>query len=296
MAVTISGFSFVRNAIRYDYPIVEALRSLLPLCDEVIVAIGECDDGTLEAITRIGDPKLRILSTRWEPTEPAWRVLAEQTQKALEACRGRWCIYLQADEVLHEQDYDTICRALHEADGDERVEAFVLQYYHFYGSYDYIGAGRQWYRREVRIVRNTGEVLSWGDAQGFRKRLPNGKSRPLQARQLPVHVYHYGWVRPPRIMLEKLRHQHRLWHDEEWIRQHLPDSDAFDYRSAYTVRRFTGTHPAVMHERIARAQEWTRLFDPSRLPKAPLHIRISDWIEELTGWRIGEYRNFRLLR
>jgi glycosyltransferase involved in cell wall biosynthesis len=292
----ISGFSFVRNALRYEYPIVESLRSLLPLCDEVIVAVGDSDDGTMEAVQSIGDAKLRIIPTQWLPTEPGWRVLAEQTQIALNACRGIWCIYLQADEVLHECDYDTIRRALIAATEDRRVEAFLLRYYHFYGSYDYIGVGRQWYRREVRIVRNTGAVISWGDAQGFRKQLPTGKTRPLRARELPAYVYHYGWVRSPRAMMEKLRAQHRLWHDEDWIRQHLPPGELFDYRSAYHVRRFPGTHPAVMHERIARSREWTQLFDPTRLPRAPLRIRLSDWLEQLTGWRIGEYRNFRLVR
>ncbi|MCS7177658.1 MAG: glycosyltransferase family 2 protein, partial [Candidatus Kapabacteria bacterium] len=176
------------------YPVVESLRSLLPLCDEIIVAVGDSEDGTLEAVESIGAPEIRILPTQWHPTEPGWRILAEQTQIALNACRGHWCIYLQADEVLHERDYETIRQALQENVKDQRVEAFVLRYYHFYGSYDYIGAGRQWYRREVRIVRNTGDVISWGDAQGFRKQLPGGGARPLRARELPAYVYHYGWV------------------------------------------------------------------------------------------------------
>ncbi|MCS7176767.1 MAG: glycosyltransferase family 2 protein [Candidatus Kapabacteria bacterium] len=292
----ISGFSFVRNAFRYGYPVLESLRSLLPICDEVVVAVGDSDDGTLEAIRGLGDPKLHIIETTWYPTEPGWRILAEQTQIALNACRGTWCIYLQADEVLHEQDYPLIWQSLEQAVADERVEAFVLRYYHFYGSYDYIGTGRQWYRREIRIVRNSGNVISWGDAQGFRKRLPDGRTQLLRARELPVYVYHYGWVRPPKVMLQKLRSFHQLWHDEEWIQQHLPHGEAFDYRSAYRVQRFTGTHPAVMHERIERDREWTQFFDPRRLAKAPLRVRLSDWLEALTGWRIGEYRNFRLLR
>ncbi len=292
----VSGFSFVRNAILYGYPIVESLRSLLPLCDEVVVAVGESEDDTLQCVESIGDPKLRILRTQWYPTEPRWRIFAEQTQIALDACRGLWCIYLQADEVLHEQDYDTIREALQRWADTPQVEAFVLRYYHFYGSYDYIGVGRQWYRREIRIVRNTGQVISWGDAQGFRRRLPNGTIRLLRAVELPVWVYHYGWVRPPEVMQRKLRAQHRFWHDEEGIERHLPPGESFDYRSAYRLRRFTGTHPAVMQERIARDRHWTHRFDPTRLPRTPFLMRMSDWLEERTGWRIGEYRNFRLLR
>jgi len=46
----VSGFTFVRNAIRYDYPVVEAIQSILPLCTELVVAVGNSDDDTLQLI------------------------------------------------------------------------------------------------------------------------------------------------------------------------------------------------------------------------------------------------------
>lgn len=51
----VSGFTFVKNAILYDYPIVEAISSILPLCDEVVVAVGKSDDNTLDLIRSIED-------------------------------------------------------------------------------------------------------------------------------------------------------------------------------------------------------------------------------------------------
>ena len=52
----VTGFSFIRNANRYDYPILEAIKSVLPLCDEFIITVGNSEDGTLELIqTLISD-------------------------------------------------------------------------------------------------------------------------------------------------------------------------------------------------------------------------------------------------
>jgi glycosyltransferase involved in cell wall biosynthesis len=219
------------------------------------------------------------------------RVLAQQTDIALSHCGGDWCIYLQADEVLHEEDRATLLRDIERAHGDERVEALLMRYLHFYGSYDYIGTGRQWYRQEIRAVRNTGAVVSWGDAQGFRRR-DGERFEKLRARRTDVRVYHYGWVKHPTVQMEKLRASNRLWHDDEWIAENLPSGEMFDYDSAYELRRYDGTHPAVMRERIESSRQWAGAFDAARLRRKPLRMRITDWIEARTGWRIGEYRNF----
>ena len=64
----VSGFTFVRNAVKYDYPVVESIRSILPVVDEFIVNIGRCEDGTLELIRSIGDPKIEIVESVWDAT------------------------------------------------------------------------------------------------------------------------------------------------------------------------------------------------------------------------------------
>jgi hypothetical protein len=294
--VKISGFSFVRNAVIYDFPLEESLRSLVPLCDDVVVAVGRSDDETLELVRGI-DSRVRAIETVWDDAlRQGGRVYAQQTDVALAACDGDWCIYLQADEVLHEGDYDLIRSEIARADADPNVDALLFRYLHFYGSYDYIGGGRQWYRREIRAFRNTGDVLSWGDAQGFRRRAANGDAVQLRARQTEARVFHYGWVKPPEIQGRKQRTAHRYWHDDEWIAQNLPSEDWFDYGSAFDLRRYSGGHPAVMSERIARSQVWAGRFDPRKLKPKPLMIRLTDWIEDRTGWRIGEYRNFTEVR
>lgn len=97
----ISGFTIVRNAVRLDYPIVPAIRSILDLCDEVVVNVGESDDGTRDLIASLGDARIRILDTVWDFTRGG-HTLSDETNRAMAACRGGWGVYIQADEVLHE--------------------------------------------------------------------------------------------------------------------------------------------------------------------------------------------------
>jgi glycosyltransferase involved in cell wall biosynthesis len=102
----IAGFTFVRNAIKYDYPIIEAITSILPICDELVVAVGNSEDGTLELIQSIDSPKIKIIETIWDDSlREGGRVLAVETDKALAAISpdANWCFYIQGDEVVHEK-------------------------------------------------------------------------------------------------------------------------------------------------------------------------------------------------
>lgn len=287
----ISGVSFVRNAIKLGYPVEESLRSLLPVCDEIVVAVGNSEDATLELVKSIS-PKIRIIETIWDDSKrDGGRILAEQTDIALKEATGDWCLYLQADEVLHEEDYDKIKPQFFKADNDENVEALIFRYKHFYGSYEYIGGGRQWYRREIRAFKNTGNVVSWGDAQGFKKKV-DGDFQKLKARQTELRIFHYGWVRPPKAQQLKQEAFQRLYHDDSWLEENVLKNDEFDYNSAYELEVFKGNHPAIMRERIERDREWTSRFDYKKVKTKPLLVKITDEIEKRTGWRIGEYKNF----
>src|SRR5262249_51485885 len=147
----IAGFLFIRNAIKYDYPIRESILSLLPLCDEVIVCAGDSEDDTTNLIRSIGSPKIRIFDSVWDDNlREGGRVLAVETDKAFDQVSpdADWCIYLQADEVIHEQDYAAIRKDLEKYANDPRVEGFLFKYRHFYGSYDYLGDSRRWYSHE----------------------------------------------------------------------------------------------------------------------------------------------------
>lgn len=286
----VSGFTFIRNAIKYDYPVVEAITSVLPLCDEFVVAVGNSDDNTRGLIEGIGSPKIRIIDTVWDDTlREGGRVLAVETDKAFDALSADsdWAIYIQGDEVLHEQYLDTLREAMQQWNDHPEVEGLLLNYLHFYGSYDFTGDSRRWYRREVRVIRNDKSIRSYRDAQGFRK-----NNKPLKVKPVKATMHHYGWVKPPEFQQAKQEYFHKLWHNDEWVEKKIPKAEAFDYSSIDSLAKFTGTHPAVIQPRINR-QNWQFTFDPTQ-KKLPFKSRLLHGIEALTGWRIGEYRNYRI--
>ena len=102
----VSGFTIARNVVKADYPIKEAVFSILPLCDEMIIAVGKSDDDTLAYIKSFDSPKIKIIETVWDDSlREGGKVLALETNKAMDAIcpDADWCFYIQADECLHEQ-------------------------------------------------------------------------------------------------------------------------------------------------------------------------------------------------
>jgi len=287
----LSGFTFVRNATIYDYPVLESIRSALDICDEFVVNVGDSEDDTIERVRSIASPKLRIVESRWDPQlRKSGEILARQTDIALDHCRGDWALYLQADEVLHEEDLPEIQAALTELSADRAIEGFLFEYLHFYGSYWTLARGRKWYRREVRLFRRDG-VRSYRDAQGFRRH-----GRKLRVAFIPVRVFHYGWVRPPKIMGRKKADFDRLWHPDRIVQEMNPAPERFEYSPKILLARFSRTHPGVMAERIRNA-DWE--FNP---PEEAFRINGSLFekllwaLEVRTGIRLGEYRNYKLIR
>ena len=257
----VSGFTVIRNAIKYDYPIVEAIQSILPLCDEVVVAVGNSDDNTLELIQNI-DPKIRIIETIWDDSlREGGRVLAVETDKAYAAISADsdWAFYIQGDEVIHEKYHPVILAAMQKYKGDLKVEGLLFNYKHFYGSYDYIGSSLSWYLDEIRIIRNRKDIFSYRDAQGFRK-LPNQK---LNIKKIDAYVYHYGWVKAPEVMQKKQESFHKMWHDDSWVEENVLKAVEFDYQSKIDqLKLFDETHPLVMQKRIAD-KNWKFEYDIS---------------------------------
>lgn len=287
----VSGFTFVRNAVKYDYPIAEAIRSILPLCDEVIVAVGDSEDDTLSLVQSIDSPKIKIINTVWDDSlREGGRVLAVETDKALAAVSplADWCLYIQGDEVLHEKDHANICQMMEKYKDDPATEGLLFHYKHFYGSYDYIGDSRTWYRHEVRIVKPLSGLRSYRDAQGFRI-----DDRKLNVRLVDACVYHYGWVKHPSFQLAKQKSFNKLWHSDETVEKMVIDKDAFDYGRIDSLKKFAGSHPQVILPRV-KAMNWSFNFDPT-LKKISFKEKLSRVIEKITGMRIGEYKNYRLI-
>ena len=288
----VSGFTFVRNAIKYDYPVAEAIQSILPLCDEVIVAVGDSEDDTLQLIQSIPSDKIKIIHTVWDDSlTEGGRILAVETDKAFKAIApdSDWAFYIQGDEILHEKYIENVRQAMERFKDDRHVDGLLFNYKHFYGSYDYVGESYRWYRREIRVIKNNPDVFSYRDAQGFRKK-PNDK---LQVKHIDASIYHYGWVREPKAMQGKQLSFNKFYHSDSWIERHVAKVEEFDYSRIDSLSKFDQTHPSVMRKRI-ETMNWKFNHDLST-NKSRLKDRFKRLVEKLSGWRPGEYRNYKIV-
>jgi len=284
----ISGFTIVRNAIINDYPIVEAITSILPVVDEMIVLIGNCEDKTEDLIRGIQSEKLKIHHSVWNPDlKKGGVVLAIETEKARKYISrdSDWAFYIQADEVVHEKYHDAIRKTAAKYKDDKQVEGLLFNYLHFYGNYEYVADSRKWYHKEVRIIRNDSGIQSFRDAQGFRR-----GSRKIRVKPVDAFVYHYGWVKNPRKMKEKMINVNEFWSDS--IYETVP-GDVFDFNQFDSLRLFDSEHPTVMKQRI-KEKNWHTDLDISK-KKLRFKDKILHWYEKKTGKRLFEFRNYKII-
>jgi len=290
----VSGLTFIKNGLTLGYPIKESIESIEPLCDEIVINVGyddpnlEKDDGTYEYLRdNFNHEKFIFLKTPWDPnlTERGL-ILSEQTNIALEKCSGKYCQYIQGDEVVHEDDLPIIHNSIMEMEKDQSIEGLVFNYLHFYGNVDIIKYTRNIYRREVRLVRNGLGIKSWLDAQGFRHQ----NDTKISAKLTSARIFHYGWARKEQIMNDKVREFNKLYHGKNH------QSDHFQYHRQWGLHPFTKTHPEVMRKWI---EEHRNDLDIMNLKlewnRETLGLMVSDLVEKLTDYRIGEYKNYRLI-
>ncbi len=297
----ISGFTIVRNGSSFDYPYIESIRSLLPIVDELIVNVGTGTDDTLKHIIKLtqdtGGEKINFFESHWPLDDPEKKkgglILSEQTNLALQKCTGDWCIYLQADEVLHEGDTDSFLSALNQADKNPNVEGLLFNYIHLYGSFDIIQETRSAYRKEVRAIRKSVGPISVGDAQSFRKQ--NGEK--LNVINSGARVFHYGWVRTPEAMREKTYFMDELYHGPTKNETTPHSGENYKYKRFWGLKPYKGSHPKVMDDRILN-KGWSWDFKNSPLVWNIFDTKkiILDTIEKITGHRLFEYRSYKIIR
>jgi len=287
----VSGFTFIRNAIKFDYPVTESIRSILPICDDFYVAVGNSDDDTLGVVQSL-DPKIEIIETVWdESLINGGVVFARETDKAFKMVPedSDWCFYLQGDEVIHEKYLDTIKEEMLRWMDNREVDGLLFNFLHFYGSYDYIATSHRWYRKEIRVIRNDQSIYSYRDAQGFRK----GNNSKLKVKPIDAWVYHYGWVKHPETQMHKRRNFHTLYQEHVHKYTDILEADEFDYGTIDALKMFTGTHPKAIQDKIDK-MNWKFDYDLS-LNKMNLKYKLKAWAEKHFGFIPGEYRNYKII-
>jgi len=261
--VKISGFTFVFNAIRFDYPVVESIKSILPIVDEFIVNVGPDEDGTRSLIESIGDPRIKIVQSRWNPNlDTGGYLFAQQTNVALFNCTGCWAFYLQADEVVHEEDLALIMEYADKYQEDDRVEGLAFWHLDFWGDYNTI-LNVYPYRgqRRCRLIKPHRFVLSRGDAAGFTVH-PKYKERGRRIRVVDTgaRLFHYGQVRSEQTLQKKWQSRQK-YHSERRLKNQ--SIDFYKYFPRQFVAPYQGTHPEVMADRIKKYPVSLDLSSPS---------------------------------
>jgi hypothetical protein len=278
----VSGFTFLRNGQKLGYPFVASIRSILPIVDEFVIALGPCEDDTEQMLRGIGDPKIRIIPTQWnERIRPDYSVkgfvYGQQKSIALFNCTGDWAFYLEADEVVHENDLPKIRAALEKYLNDERVEALAFDYLHFYGNKNTIAWSPGWYRSEVRIIRNT--IPAWSsEALFFNVLTAHKKSRYPRAAHTGATIYHYGWLKTASQLESKKKSNSKHWGKS---------ASVVDYAEIdpQTLRGFTGTHPGAIQDWLPAATGVFQASPGHRLTARERKHRVLLALERWLGWR-----------
>lgn len=314
--MTISGFTMAKNATKLYYPIKQAISSILPIVDEFVVAIGDCDedDATLQEVQSIASDKIRIIRTVWDLEKyPRGMENAHQTDIAKEACTGDWLFYLQADEVVHEKYLPVIKARCEQLLLNKQVEGLLFNYTHFWGDYNHYHVAHGWYPKEIRIIRNHKDIHSWISAQSFRK-MPtfdglnyrqHKNTFRLKVASVDAYIYHYGWVRPPELMQKKTKALDSIHHGiagmEKMHQQALQETD---YGNMSLLPVFKETHPQVMSEWIKNFNWNDKLYyhkpaskNRKKFKHERFKYRIITWVEQnlLGGRMLGGFRNYILI-
>jgi hypothetical protein len=289
----VSGFTFLRNGQKLGYPFVASIKSLLPIVDEFVIALGPCSDDTEKMLREIGDQKIKIIHTQWnEKINPDYSVkgfvYGQQKSIALFNCTGDWAFYLEADEVLHENDLPKIRAAMEKYLDDARVEALAFDYLHFYGNKNTIAWSPGWYRSEVRIIRNT--IPAWSsEALFFNVVETHKKSRYPRAAHTSATIYHYGWVRSEAQMNLKSASVQKYWDDS------TPAPADYSKIDASVLQLFSGTHPKIIQEWLPKAEGIFKAAPDHQLTAREKKHR---WMMKLEHWFGFQFskRHYQLIR
>jgi glycosyltransferase involved in cell wall biosynthesis len=131
---TISGFTFIHNAIDSGYPIVEAIQAVRPYVNEIVVVDMESTDNTREILEQLPDTfvspydnnipdiPIRIIDGFWG--NEAGKTLRQAHSKYVE-CSGDIIIHFEADEVYDDSLIQGIIANIHS--GLEDMAVYRLQ-------------------------------------------------------------------------------------------------------------------------------------------------------------------------
>lgn len=287
----VSGCTFLRNAEMLGYPFVQSIKSILPIVDEFVVALGPCQDNTEKMLRDIGDDRIKIINTQWNEvlrSDGAVQGYAYGQQKsiALFNCTGDWAFYLEGDEVIHENDLPVIRQAMEEYYNQRDVEALIFDYVHFYGNANTYVWSPAWYRTAPRIIRN--DIPCWAPKGLFFLVMKNNKcGRYPKAVHTGAKIYHYGWVRTEEQMRMKAQQSGKYWKK--------PSEKVYEEIDPSILKEFTGTHPRAVSDWVPHADGIFHANPSHVLTKRERKHRTALFLERIFGLELSK-KHYKLIK
>lgn len=299
----VSAFTYVRNGLQLDYPFIESIQSILPITDEFIVVIGDSEDGTRQAVEALHNSKIKIIDTVWDDNiRSGGKIFAQQANIGLDnvSKNADWIFHLQADEVIHEKDLPVIKSAMEKYLYQVKVEGLLFDFINFFGDYMHYAPSRRYHQKEIRIIRNNPHFRSYQDSQGFRsfnnpQNIWEEKGRKLFVKKIDAAVYHYSYVKDPKIQLKKhLAFGNRWQENDDWMNAFIEQNkNGYDYGRIDFLYKFKGTHPAIMQNRIKK-KDWNFNYDSSKNDMS-FKEKALKLLQDVTGKQFFIYKNYKLI-
>jgi hypothetical protein len=214
-------------------------------------------------------------------------VYGQQKMIAQFNCSGDWAFYLESDEVLHEDDLDKIVDVMRRYKDDPKVEALAFDYLHFYGNKNTYIDSPGWYRREVRVIKNSIRTIA-PDGLFWSVLTSNRRCKYPNAVLTGAKIYHYGWIRDEKKMNLKFKKVKRYWKSE-----YKP----IDYTQIdrAILREFKGKHPKVIENWLPEAEGVFQANPNYKLSRRDKKQRFKAKIENLFNLDLSK-KHFRLVK
>lgn len=285
----VSGCTFLRNAQSLGYPFIQSIKSILPIVDEFVIAVGHGNDKTMEILQSLNEPKLRIIETSWnENMISKGYVYGQQKMIAQYSCSGDWIFYLEADEVVHEDDLQVIKSKMEMYLHDDDVEVLVFDYIHFYGNTNTYLWSPGWYRRAPRIIKASVRSYAPDGLFWLILRDSNKVGKYPKAVLCEATIYHYGWVRSESQMSMKKNQTEKYWNTK---------NKAADYSQmdSTILKQYLESHPIVMKDYLSITKELFEV-DPCYKPtRKQLKHRMMLKLEKLFGLELSR-KHYKLVK
>lgn len=242
---TLAGIVCVRNGDALDYSWREAVHSLLQVCDEVLISDCDSTDGTREAMNawECVSTKITLCNYPWSNPERTDQWYPEWVNYARQHSKAKHCIYLDADEVLHEDDYGLIRKA-----ADQGQTLFFKRLNFWRDAQSLIPEGVCCGTKVLRMAPSNMPVPSdypWLPAEETMK----------QAQESNIRVFHYGFLRKREAFFKKARVVQRIWAGSYDARLEAAEKFEGNWMTDPNVVPWTnelvpynGTHPKVIHK------------------------------------------------